>query len=52
MLGYPVKHSASPAMQNAAITALGLNWRYLAFDVHPDNLRAAIDGAKVAFAVS
>jgi shikimate dehydrogenase len=33
-------------MQNAAITALGLNWRYVAFDVHPDNLRAAIDGAK------
>ena len=25
---------------------LGLNWRYLAFDVHPDDLRAAIAGAK------
>ena len=33
-------------MQNAAIAALKLNWRYLAFEVHPDNLRAAIDGAK------
>ena len=33
-------------MQNVAISALGLNWRYLAFDVHPDHLRAAIDGAK------
>jgi shikimate dehydrogenase len=33
-------------MQNAGIAALGLNWRYLAFEVHPDNLRAAIDGAK------
>jgi shikimate dehydrogenase len=33
-------------MQNAGIAALGLNWRYLAFEVHPDDLRAAIHGAK------
>jgi shikimate dehydrogenase len=33
-------------MQNAGIAALGLNWRYLAFEVHPDDLRAAIAGAK------
>ena len=46
MYGYPVKHSASPAIQNAGIAALGLNWRYLAFEVHPDNLRAAIQGAQ------
>jgi len=45
--GHPVKHSASPAMQNAGIAALGLNWRYLAFEVHPDNLRAALDGARL-----
>ncbi|MEO5804633.1 MAG: shikimate dehydrogenase [Verrucomicrobiota bacterium] len=45
--GYPIKHSASPAMQNAGIAALGLNWRYLACEVHPDNLAAAIRGAKV-----
>ena len=32
-------------MQNAGIAALGLNWRYLAFDVHPDDLSAAIAGA-------
>ena len=44
--GHPVRHSASPAMQNAGIAALQLNWRYLAFEVHPDNLRAAIEGAK------
>lgn len=46
VLGRPIGHSASPAMQNAGMEALGLNWRYLAFDVHPDNLKAAIDGAK------
>ena len=44
--GWPVKHSASPAMQNAGIGALGLNWRYLAFEVHPDHLRPALEGAK------
>jgi shikimate dehydrogenase len=33
-------------MQNAGIAALGLNWRYLAFEVHPDDLRAAITGAQ------
>ena len=46
VLGHPIKHSASPAMQNAGIEALGLDWRYLAFDVHPDRLAAAIQGAK------
>jgi shikimate dehydrogenase len=44
--GHPIRHSGSPAMQNAAIAALGLNWRYLAFEVHPDDLRSAIEGAK------
>ncbi len=33
-------------MHNAAFAALGLNWRYLAFEVDPRNLRAAIDGAR------
>ena len=44
--GFPIRHSASPAMHNAAFAKLGLNWRYLAFEVLPDNLRAAIAGAK------
>jgi shikimate dehydrogenase len=43
--GHPIRQSASPAMHNAAFAALGLNWRYLAFDVAPDELRAALDGA-------
>ncbi len=46
VIGHPVKHSASPAMQNAGFAALGLNWRYLAFDVAPSQLAAAISGAK------
>jgi shikimate dehydrogenase len=46
VLGHPVRHSASPAMQNAGIEGLAKNWRYLAFDVHPHELRKVIDGAK------
>jgi shikimate dehydrogenase len=45
--GSPIRHSASPAMHNAAFAAVGLDWRYLAFEVDPKNLRAAIEGAKV-----
>jgi len=33
-------------MHNPALAALGLDWRYLALDVHPEDLRAAIAGAK------
>lgn len=33
-------------MQNAGLTALGLDWRYVAFDVWPEQLREAISGAK------
>ncbi len=33
-------------MHNAAFSALGVNWRYFAFEVEPVNLRAAIQGAK------
>jgi shikimate dehydrogenase len=32
-------------MQNAGIAMLGLNWRYLAFEVRPDDLESAIAGA-------
>jgi shikimate dehydrogenase len=46
VFGQPIGHSASPAMQNAALAALNLNWRYLAFEVHPSQLRGAIGGAK------
>jgi shikimate dehydrogenase len=33
LLGHPVAHSLSPRMQNAAFDAIGLDWRYAAFDV-------------------
>jgi shikimate dehydrogenase len=38
VLGHPVSHSRSPAMQNAALEALGLGgeWSYEAIDVEPE----------------
>lgn len=33
-------------MQNVGIAELGLNWRYLAFEVHPEDLRDALEGAR------
>ncbi|HMC27151.1 MAG TPA: shikimate dehydrogenase [Verrucomicrobiae bacterium] len=46
VFGHPIGHSASPAMHNAALAQLALNWKYLAFDVHPDHLAEAIAGAR------
>jgi len=46
VFGHPVRHSASPAMQNAGMASLGLNWRYIACDVRPEELREALVGAK------
>lgn len=42
LIGWPVEHSVSPAMFNAAFDALGLAWRYEAFPVPPDRLAAAV----------
>ncbi len=44
LLGHPVGHSASPAIHTAAFAAAGLDAAYLAFDVAPDRLPAALEG--------
>ncbi|MFN8159758.1 MAG: shikimate dehydrogenase [Solirubrobacterales bacterium] len=46
VLGHPVAHSRSPAMQNAALAALGLGegWRYEAVDVEPGRFEALVRG--------
>ena len=44
LLGHPVAHSLSPRMQNAAFDARGLDWAYVALDVQPDGLAAAVRG--------
>jgi len=44
VLGHPVAHSRSPAMQNAALAKLGLTgeWAYEAIDVAPDELERRV----------
>lgn len=44
VLGHPVAHSRSPAMQNAALEELGLagEWAYEAIDVAPDELERRV----------
>lgn len=38
VIGWPIAHSRSPAMQTAALRALGLDWEYAAHAVAPDEL--------------
>ena len=35
LIGWPVSHSVSPAMHNAAFAALGLDWAYVPLPVNP-----------------
>jgi shikimate dehydrogenase len=46
--GWPVKHSASPAMHNAAYETLGLDWVYVPFSVSPEpaNVERAVAGVR------
>lgn len=46
LLGYPVSHSFSPFIHNAAFRALGLDLVYLAFGVEPSALPAAVAGIR------
>jgi shikimate dehydrogenase len=44
LVGWPVEHSLSPAMHNAAFDALGLNWRYVPLPVPPGQAQIAVRG--------
>jgi shikimate dehydrogenase len=46
IIGYPIAHSLSPVMHNAAFAALGLDWTYVPFAVAPEALREAVAGLK------
>ena len=46
VIGHPVEHTSSPAMHNAASEALGLDYVYVSFHVHPGGLRDAIAGMR------
>jgi shikimate dehydrogenase len=44
IIGWPVAHSLSPAMHNAAFAAADLNWVYVGFPVPPGRVAEAIAG--------
>lgn len=46
VIGHPVSHSLSPAIHNAAFSATGLDWAYLAFDVPAGAAGAALEGMR------
>ncbi|MGY5338610.1 quinate/shikimate dehydrogenase [Levilactobacillus spicheri] len=46
LIAHPAGHSKSPAMHNAAFAAADLNARFLAFDVEPDQLPAAVNALR------
>ena len=48
VLGYPVEHSLSPAMHNAALGFLGADVRYAKIECAPQDLASAIDAARRA----
>jgi shikimate dehydrogenase len=51
LIGWPVEHSLSPRMHNAAFAALGLDWAYVPLPTPPDRLAEAIRGlAALGFA--
>ena len=52
VLGHPVSHSRSPAMQNAALAALGLeDWSYTAIDAAPEAFEMTVkELAEVGYA--
>ena len=42
LIGWPVEHSLSPTMHNAAFAALGLNWTYVLLPVQPEKVKTAM----------
>jgi shikimate dehydrogenase len=51
ILGWPVEHSLSPRMHNAAFAELGLDWAYVPLPTPPERLEEAVRGlAALGFA--
>jgi shikimate dehydrogenase len=46
LFGWPTEHSVSPAMQNAAIDAMGLDWCYVPLPVAPEGISRAIEALR------
>ncbi|MBF0560004.1 MAG: shikimate dehydrogenase, partial [Nitrospirae bacterium] len=46
LFGYPVEHSLSPVMHNAAFANFGMDYCYVTFLVKPDLLGKAVDSIR------
>ncbi|HWH70550.1 MAG TPA: shikimate dehydrogenase, partial [Candidatus Sulfotelmatobacter sp.] len=46
LIGYPVGHSLSPAMHNAAFAHQRMNCHYAAYAVAPEMLKSAVEGMR------
>jgi len=46
VMGWPVKHSLSPTMHNAAFAESGLDWVYVPLPVYPDHVGEAVRGLR------
>lgn len=46
IFGFPIEHSLSPIIQNAAIKKLGLDMIYVPWEVRPGSLKAGLDGVR------
>ncbi|NUQ39601.1 MAG: shikimate dehydrogenase, partial [Caldilineales bacterium] len=46
LIGWPVAHSRSPAMHNAAFAAAGIDGVYLPLPVHPERVGEAVAGLR------
>ncbi len=46
IFGYPIEHTFSPLMHNAAFSALGLDYCYIPFEVQPEDLKSAVESIR------
>lgn len=46
VIGHPIGHSLSSPMHNGEFERLGMDYVYVCYDVHPDNVRQAIEGLR------
>jgi shikimate dehydrogenase len=46
LIGYPLGHSVSPGMHNAAFKKVGLDFEYVPFEVEPKDLAEALKGLR------
>ncbi len=46
LIGWPISHSVSPVMHNAAFAELRMNWRYVPLPVRPERVGEAVAGVR------